>query len=67
MEGQIKRERNKSSQFPHMLHVRVSDRQFKDLEQIKPVMNMSDSQIIREALQMWLNQTMYKVMHKEGN
>lgn len=63
MELQTRRERNKCSQYPHELHVRISIRQFNDIESIKKARGTTDTYIVREALQQYLNQEMYNIIN----
>jgi predicted transcriptional regulator len=58
-----RRQRIKDSEFPHMVSVRISDRQYNDMQSIKKARNTSDTYIMREALQLYLNQTMYRIIN----
>jgi len=51
-----------SGQYPHFIGIRISDRMYNDLVYIKKVRKSSDSYIVREALQQWLNKAMFTAM-----
>ena len=60
---QNRKQRVKSSEFPHMVSVRISDRQYNDMQSVKKARGTSDTYIVREALQLYLNQAMYRIIN----
>lgn len=51
-----------SGQYPHFIGIRISDRMYNDLVYIKKVRKSSDSYIVREALQQWINKAMFTAL-----
>lgn len=52
------RTRNKKSYYPAYVFVRLSQRQADTLKEVKAKTGLTDSDIVREALEQWLNATL---------
>lgn len=56
------KQREKESTYPVFIGVRISKRQASDIELVKSKTTLSDSDIVREALQLYLNETIHNLM-----
>lgn len=50
--------RDRFNHYPVRIIVRISQRQADDMAEIKKKTNLTDSDIVRESLQIWLNDTL---------
>lgn len=64
MEKIIATTRDKPHQYPTRIIVRISQRQAADMAEVKAKTNLTDSDIVRDALQQWLNTTLYSLTQK---
>jgi predicted DNA-binding protein len=61
MENMERMHRNKKSYYPNHVFVRITDRQAESLKEIKSKTNLNDSDIVREALEQWINTTLHTI------
>jgi len=59
-----RQQRLKEAYFPVFLAVRVTQRQADALKEVRERTRLTDSDIIREALEQWLNATLYALSKK---
>ena len=59
-----RRQRNKASYYPVSVFVRITQRQADALGEVKAKTNLTDSDIVREALEQWLNTTLHALAER---
>jgi len=62
--GITRQQRLKASHFPVFLAVRVTQRQADAINEVKAKTELTDSDIMREALEQWLNTTLHALSEK---